>query len=161
MTDDEISSRVRRLTPREARVFLLSGGDLSVQDISDVLGLKPTAVGATRQTVRRKLAAVGVDLNLLLDHPGVRDLARSIAEEAAELLTTERRRNHVLRAAIRELDQAVRRVLTKARALLAASETADEHRRREMEHEAAVINALAGQLAALREAAVEQARTTA
>lgn len=159
--NDDLSSRIKNLTPREARIFLLSGEDLSVQDIADALDLTSSVMAGARQRIRRKLGVPrGSTLVEFLDRPGVREEARLVEQATPANGEPDRRQNHALRAAIHELDQAVRRVDAKARALLATVDAADPDQREAITAEAALITTLADRLLDLRDDAIVLARAS-
>lgn len=162
MADDgRLHSRVRSLSAREARVFLLSDERLTMQDIGDALDVSPAVVANARQTIRRKLAVPkGIPLNAFLDEPGVRDLARDVAEAKASP-ERERRQRHLLRSAIHELDVALRRVVAKEKTLRSLASHADGKHRADLISEAAEVSAIAQRLEVLRDETVAAARNRA
>lgn len=159
MVDDgRLHSRVRSLSAREARVFLLSDEQLTMQDIGDALDVSSAVVARTRQTIRRKLAVPkGTQLGAFLDEPGVRDLSRDVAEVQASP-DVERRRRHVLRSAIHELDVALRRVAAKEKTLRSLASHAKGRHRADLISEAVEVSVIAQRLGALRDETVATAR---
>lgn len=157
--DGPLHSRVRSLSAREARVFLLSDERLTTQDIGDALEVSPAVVANARQTIRRKLAVPkGTPLSAFLEEPGVRDLAREVAD-AKVSPERERRRRHVLRSAIHELDVALRRVAAKEKTLRSLASHAEGRHRADLISEAAEVSVIAQRLQVLRDETVARART--
>jgi DNA-binding CsgD family transcriptional regulator len=157
--DRDLHGRLRRLTPREARVLLFADTVVTLQDIADTLETSAAVVAGIRQRIRRKLAVPkGVDLRDVLDIEGVRDVARAIADASIGSAAPDRRVNLVLRSTIRELETAMSRVGSRARALLAMAEAADDEGREAMFAEATAVETVALELASLRERTIERAR---
>ena len=157
-------SRLQSLTPRERQVLVLwVDQKATVQDAADALGTTTGTISSVRQSIRRKLAVPrgsevgeflrsnGVDVEALFDEPA--------APAAAEEAPPERRRLHVLRSAIRDLDVTARRAVTRANALHRLAAHSDDGARAPILAEAAVVEALAADVIELRDRIIVEART--
>ena len=162
MAEVWLESRLHSLTPRERQVLLLWADQRStVQDAADALGTTTGMVSSVRQSIRRKLAVPrGSDVVEFLRANGA-DL--SVVFDAAddEPVPVERRRLHVLRSAIRDLDMTARRASTRAAALQRLAEHSDDDARAPMLAEAKVVEALAHDVIELRDRMLVEARAAA
>ena len=156
-----LESRLQSLTPRERQVLLLWADEqTTVQDAADALGTTTGTVSSVRQSIRRKLAVPrgsdvleflrtnGADLGVVFDTPTPEPVI-------------ERRRLHVLRSAIRDLDMTARRASTRAAALQRLAEHSDDDARSPMLAEARVVELLAHDVIELRDRMLVEARSTA
>jgi DNA-binding CsgD family transcriptional regulator len=158
----ELEQRFQRLTAREVRVLiLLLEGQTSTRDIADVLGSTPGAVQTMRQTIRRKLAVPrNGDLAAFVDDlPALRDLATRPPEATSSRPVAERRRNLVLRSAVRDLAAAAERVRAKAGALTTLATDADGEEQQALLAEADLVDLIARELDDVRDRAVAIARS--
>lgn len=156
-----LESRLQSLTPRERQVLLLWVEPKStVQDAADALGTTPGTVSSVRQSIRRKLAVPrGSDVVDFL-RANQADLS-AVFDTPTPEPTVERRRLHVLRSAIRDLDVTARRASTRAAALQRLAEHSDDHERRPLLAEAAVVEALAHDVIELRDRMLIEAKAAA
>ena len=153
-----LESRLQSLTPRERQVLLLWIEPKStVQDAADALGTTTGTISSVRQSIRRKLAVPrGSDLvDFLRDNEA--DLGTVFGTPTPEPVV-ERRRLHVLRSAIRDLDVTARRATTRAAALHRLAEHSDDDERRPLLVEAAVVEALAHDVIELRDRMLIEAK---
>lgn len=156
-----LESRLQSLTPRERQVLLLWVEPKStVQDAADALGTTPGTVSSVRQSIRRKLAVPrGSDVVDFL-RANEADLS-AVFDTPAQEPVVERRRLHVLRSAIRDLDVTARRASTRAAALQRLAEHSDDDERRPLLAEAAVVEALAHDVIELRDRMLIEAKAAA
>jgi DNA-binding CsgD family transcriptional regulator len=158
---DAARERYTRLTPREARVLVLLLDGATTQEIAGILGVGRGTVNGVRQSIRRKLAIPAhADLGDSVTRlPGIRDHLRQVAEPVVvPHPAPDRRRNLVLRAALRDIDGVATRAAAKSRALVTLAAASDDHDRRWMLAEAEQVAAIATELADLHDRAVALAR---
>jgi len=157
-----LESRLQSLTPRERQVLLLWADPRStVQDAADALGTTTGTISSVRQSIRRKLAVPrGSEVMQFLHSQDV-ELGVLFEATIATEPSVERRRLHVLRAAIRDLDVTARRAATRASALHRLAEHSDAGERASLLAEADVVEALAADVLELRDRMIDLARTGA
>lgn len=122
-------------------------GMVGQRDLADVMGTSAAVVGSLRQSIRRKLAVPkGADVIGVLHQRGLDDVA-ALATPDLEGLPVDRRRNLVLRAAIRDLDTVIKRIRAKAQVL-------------PVEDDATAVLALSDRLLAVREQTIAETRVS-
>lgn len=164
MDTDMSSERYTRLTPREARVLVLLLDGATTPDIADVLGVGRGTVNGVRQAIRRKLAIPAhADLSEFVTQlPGIREHLRQVAEPiVVPRPAADRRRDLVLRAALRDLDTAAERIAAKGRALTTLADSSIDIDRQRMLEEASLVATIAAELNDLHERALSLARAPA
>lgn len=161
MGGDTANERYTRLTPREARVLVLLLDGATTPDIADVLGVGRGTVNGVRQAIRRKLAIPShADLSdFVAGHPGIQEHLRQVAEPiVVPRPAADRRRDLVLRAALRDLDTAAERIAAKGRALVTLADSSMDVDRQGMLDEAALVATIASELGDLHARALAMAR---
>lgn len=145
-------------------LLLSSDHRATVQDIADALGTTGTTISAARQSIRRKLnVPKGFEVMAFLREQEA-DLSCLFepVPPAAEPPEVERRRYHVLRGAIRDLDVAARRASTRAAALRSLAEQhGDADEAAPLLEEARVVEALARDMTQLRDRVISEVRSVA
>ena len=122
-------------------------GMVGQRDLADVMGTSAAVVGSLRQSIRRKLAVPkGADVIGVLHQRGLDDVP-ALATPDLEGLPVDRRRNLVLRAAIRDLDTVIKRIRAKAQVL-------------PVEDDATAVLALSDRLLAVREQTIAETRVS-
>jgi len=155
-----LTSRLESLSPRERQVLLLWADPSStVQDAADALGTTSGTISSVRQSIRRKLAVPrGSDVIEFLRDNDVDLEAVLGGTKPPGAPPVERRRLHVLRSAIRDLDVTARRAATRAAALHRLAASSDDDDRGPILLEAAVVEALAADVIELRDRMLVEAR---
>lgn len=157
-----LESRLQGLTARERQVLLLwTDPGLTVQDVADAIGTTTATISALRQSIRRKLNVPrGTEVIGFLREQEA-DLTYLFEAPAVVAPQSERRRYHVLRAAIRDLDVTARRAQARTQGLLTLADTSVDPERSALLAEAAIVEALVRDVIALRDRMIEQARADA
>ena len=157
-----LESRLQSLTPRERQVLVLwMDPKTTVQDAADALGTTTGTVSSVRQSIRRKLAVPRGSEVVEFLRAQEADLGMLFEAPTAEPVAVERRRLHVLRSAIRDLEVTARRATTRAAALQRLAEHSDDEARKPMLLEAAVVELLAHDVIELRDRMLVEARSAA